>query len=308
MRKGSHWGARAVWFGIASVPLVVIAVQGTTQSLLTRHIETLQGAQSLTARVSVQPVGGAADVYTIKLSKPNLLRIEGPNGFVVSDGQKLFTYTKADNSYTEEPASGFLKAMRTGEAYPWLAFFDKDFASTIRTVRAGQKRTVRGAAVTEVVATLQSPLEGTPTLYIDDKLGVARGFSGAFGKGEWLVVASEIELSDRPIDPATFAFQAPAGAKLVAPAKPAEPTYAAVQSLFARTCMPCHNRQNERGGYEFTTYEGIVAGVDTENPRGSRIVRSITATGPNRMPKDRAPLRAEEIDLVIAWIAAGAKR
>lgn len=276
------------------------------QSLLEGHMKALQDAGSLTATLNVQPIGGAPAEWRITLAKPNFFRIEKPDGWVLSDGQTVYAYSKKDNSWTETPASDAQTLKETGlaEMWGWRAFFDKDAGKPILAAKPGANRVVKGNAVTEVELTIEG---ATASLLIDKKLGFARGFAYKRGDADLIVNSADIALGKEPLDADKFAFHAPEGAKKAEAAKPEDGAhFDAVQALFNRTCMPCHSAARRSGGHNLSSYSGIVRGVVPGNPSASAIYIAISGNPP-RMPQMRPPLSAAEVELVRKWIEAGAK-
>lgn len=276
-------------------------------SLLQGHVKALQDAPGLTATLSVQPIGGSPKTFKIAYSKPNLLRIEHDDGWTLSDGTTLYTFSKKENSWSESPVSveSALSAAGLPEAWAWRAFFDKDALKSVLSSKVGATRVMKGAQVTEVSLNLE---KDEATLFVDTKLGVARGFSYKNAEGILVVSSADIQLAKEPLPAARFAFAAPAGAKKAEAPKPSDaPTFAQVQAIMSRSCMPCHTNQRRSGGHEFTTYQGIANAVTPGDSASSELVRSISGPMP-RMPQFRPPLPARDVETISKWIDAGAKR
>jgi outer membrane lipoprotein-sorting protein len=297
------WASVIVLCGF--VAAIVIAVQSSLPAVLLKHDLTLREAKGLSASFTVQPAGGAPEQCRLFYLKPDLLRIERPDSLVISDGKVLTRYDKVKNVYESSPLDG--RALTTAASedavWAWSAFFSKEPAQGIRSAQAGAVRTLRGNQVTEVNVVLGGSREGSAVLYVDQKLGIARGFRIKVGTGEVLVMAGELSLSE-PADAARlFSFVAPEGAKKAEDVKPVA-TFAEVQKLFARSCMPCHSPSQMSGGLNLSTHHGILMGVTPGNPDSSRIVRAIRS---GAMPKGRSPLTKDEIALVEKWVQDGAK-
>lgn len=272
-----------------------------------KSAKSLAESGSMTATFGVTPSGGTNKEYKISYSKPNLFRIESPEGYTLSDGTDLFTYTKASNTYTQSPLGegGVAKATSAAEVWGWMAFFAKEPFKGFTGVKVNGDRTIRGVSVTMADFTLAGG--GSGTLFIDAKLGIVRGYMLKADDKDLLVMASDIKVSKDPADAAAFSFTAPEGAKKVEPAKASEASYASVQALFNRSCMPCHGAATRSGGIDLTNYEGAVRGVKAGDPDNSRIYKSVTATGVKRMPQGRPALNQAQLDLIKNWIADGAK-
>lgn len=89
-----------------------------------------------------------------------------------------------------------------------------------------------------------------------------------------------------------------------------------VAPIFERSCVSCHGGVGSDGeivielGYDMTTYEGLMAGsdygavIEPGDPDGSLFLDMIVN---GDMPEDDDPLPADEIELIRAWIAEGAR-
>ena len=86
-----------------------------------------------------------------------------------------------------------------------------------------------------------------------------------------------------------------------------------VAPVLTARCLGCHGANNPKAGLRIDTFNGIMAGngdgpfVAPGNPAASLLVQRISATGDERMPKNGAPLSADEIKKISDWIATGAK-
>lgn len=281
-----------------------LAPQGPVPAPLASNAKTLLEGGALTAAFTVTPIGGASAAYTLKYSKPNLLRIDSPDGFVQSDGKDVYIYTKASNDFTVTPLSdaGLLGITGADEVWGWLAFFAKEPFKGFKTVQVGGKRTIKGNPVSEFPVTLAGDVTGT--IYVDAKLGIVRGFAIKNSKKDLLVMATEIEVGKDPADPAAFAFVAPQGAKKAEPKKVADVPFSKVQTILNNNCMPCHSSGSRSGGMDFSSYEGVSRAVRPGEPDQSRIVREVVS---GRMPQGRPKLSNTDIETIKGWIAAGAK-
>lgn len=92
------------------------------------------------------------------------------------------------------------------------------------------------------------------------------------------------------------------------------PDFNAVAPIFTKYCVGCHNDADREGKLTLETYEGLLAGgergavVTAEQPDLSRLVRMLTGKAEPVMPPEgnEAPT-AEEIQSIVAWVAAGAR-
>lgn len=270
----------------------------------------LQSAQSLTATLSVTRLPAAPETYTLTYSKPDLLRIESPTRLVVSNGSKAFVLDKTANTYAESPASFAFAA--EDPVVAWAAFFNPKALADAQKVTLGAKRKIKGIAVTEVNVSL--PGNRSLTLYVDDKLGIARGGSIRFPSGsgteEVLAIASTLTVGKEPLAQSEFEFAPPAGAELQEAPKVEAVSYASVQAVFDRSCIGCHGNS---GGLSLESYQAVMSGargrpvVVPGNPDASNLIQYIKGARSPRMPKGKAPLSGADIKLISDWIAGGAK-
>ncbi|HZU34961.1 MAG TPA: c-type cytochrome domain-containing protein, partial [Gemmataceae bacterium] len=93
------------------------------------------------------------------------------------------------------------------------------------------------------------------------------------------------------------------------------PSYARqVKPFFARYCLECHNAEKAKGGLSLETFKGLAAGGEhgpvlvVGKPDQSRMVLQVEGKAKPHMPprKARQP-KPDEIGVLRAWIAAGAK-
>lgn len=273
--------------------------------VLANHVKTLQDATTLTGSLTVQPIGGAPATYKISYAKPNLIKIDTADGWTLSDGKTIYSYLKKDNSWSESDATAEAVAKTAGlkEAWAWRAFFDKDAFKSIVSSKAGQTRMVKGTQVAELVLAMEN---GSATLFIDPKLGIARGFTYKAEDQDFLVTSTDIAIGKEPPAADAFSFQAPSGAKKqTAPAVDAI-TFAAVQSVLNRNCMPCHGPQVRSGGHDLSSHAGVMGAVVAGSPEQSSLVRSVSGPRPS-MPKMRPPLASKDVEAISKWVSAGAK-
>lgn len=119
---------------------------------------------------------------------------------------------------------------------------------------------------------------------------------------------------------ATAAAPAPAQAALAMPLRlqPGEAVdYRHVAPIFATRCAKCHTENGLVGpapeGFLLTSYQSTTSAADRlrvvpGRPNASELMRRIRGQARPRMPMDGPPyLSEEEIGLIEAWIAAGAR-
>lgn len=293
---------------------VVLGFAAQTPNLpapLANHLAKLSSASNVSVVYKFRVVGESPTEYKLSLGRPKMFKLASDTGFVQSDGKTLYTYTKSSNSFTETPLTdeALAEFTKKPEVYAWAAFLQKEPANDIAVARAGATRNVAGNDVTEVEVTMKKG-GVVSTLYVDKKLGIARGYSLKQGDKQYLAAASELTIKTDPADakPESFAFSAPDGAKKVEPTAAAAGSYADVQTILNDNCMPCHSASNMAAGIDLSNAHGVMAVVTPGNAAGSRLIMSLHASGGNRMPKGRSPLSAASEATIVAWINAGAKK
>lgn len=295
-----------------SISVLAIAYQQSLPRLLSGHVEKLLAAESLVATVKVTDLTGTTEDLTIEFSKPNYLKIEGSASLIISDGKTLTVLDKQANIYTQTPVGdvSVLQQATGVSAWGWTWFFQKDSTKVVKSAAPGQPRTMRGLAVTEASAVL---LDGrtTATFYIENKTGIAKGFTLKNSEKTVIVWAESLVLSDKPLDTKPFTFVAPEGAKTVAEVVPATGTgnvsWIAVSRIFNAKCMPCHSAARRSAGINLTTYATAtkIRHIVSGSSEDSLLVRAIRGGG--TMPLGRPRLSEPEVQIIVDWIDGGLK-
>jgi outer membrane lipoprotein-sorting protein len=297
---------------LAGAAVFFWGAQQTLPKVVVENDQKLQAATALTATYTVQVVGEASSPYELSFAKPNLFKVTGPQGWVLSDGKTIYEYTSKDNAWTEKPLNDATLAefVARPEVMGWTSFFLKDALKQIAGAKVGSVRNLKGNPSVEVIQTPSGEGKEPMTVYVDQKLGVVRSYQAKLGPNrDLLVLASEISVGFDPVDPKEFSFVPPSGAKKVEPTKAATgATYAAVQGIMNAACMPCHNSVNRKDDIDLTSYEGIVSVVTPGSPGQSLLVKALKGMGAQKMPKGRSSLPTEQIRVIEDWIGAGAKR
>ncbi|HWB00472.1 MAG TPA: c-type cytochrome domain-containing protein, partial [Pirellulales bacterium] len=91
--------------------------------------------------------------------------------------------------------------------------------------------------------------------------------------------------------------------------------YEQVRPILQANCNGCHQPAKAGGKYVMTAFDKLLAGGESEqaaivpgHPEKSYLVDQITPEGDRaQMPKERAPLSADDIETIRTWIAQGAK-
>ena len=294
--------------------VLAIWQQPTVPAALKPHVSALQDAKSLTAKLTVTPVGGSAEEIKLSFSKPNHWKVESAKGFRLYDGTNIYVYDAAKKTYTETPASpeaATASLVADPTTWAWAAFFSGEPFNGVSAAQRGKTQKIRGLDLT--AASLSFSKTGrTATFYLDDKAGVVRGLSYKDTDHDFIAIAAELTLGKEPLAESLFAFVAPEGAMKQEAEVQAEGAvhYKDVQALLTKNCMPCHNSQNKRGRYDLSSYEGVMGSsgaVNVENPDDSFIIRSLRGDRAQKMPKGKAPLSSDQIQAIYDWMKAGAK-
>lgn len=96
------------------------------------------------------------------------------------------------------------------------------------------------------------------------------------------------------------------------PKKPAAdekvPTFKAdVAPLFKDACGSCHSGAKKKAKLDVTDYDSVAKFVKSGDPAKSKLHMSLLGQGAKQMPP-KNPLADDQVALVKAWIAGGAKK
>jgi len=151
------------------------------------------------------------------------------------------------------------------------------------------------------------------TLYIDQDLGIARGFSmKTFPDKETIVMAKDLAVSTGSGKDSDFEFSIPSGAKKLDPSALAGTVWATVQPIFDMNCVGCHNSARPKSGLDLGSYAATMAGgrggkeIVPGDPDGSPLMSYLKGNGKPQMPPN-GPLSDGDIAKITAWIKDGAK-
>lgn len=78
--------------------------------------------------------------------------------------------------------------------------------------------------------------------------------------------------------------------------------------IFVNNCTQsgCHNAQDHKKGYDFSTYDGIMKGVTAKHPLQSEVYKTVDGNNPS-MPQSPYPkLSARQVTDIKIWINMGA--
>lgn len=286
-----------------------IAYQQAPPKALSQHATALLGAQSLKGTVSLTDLNGIEETVTLEYAKPNMLKIDGPTKQYVCDGETLTTYDKRAKTYEEQPATyeAVIGAIESQNLMGWSWFFERDSAKLIRSVESSTSRKIRGEAVIEV-KTLLVDGRTTASFFLNEKSGLASGYSLKSQEKNVIVWSSDLKIGDKAPDVEEFKFVAPAGVtKVESVVSVADAKWAAVSTIFNAKCMPCHSSASRSAGLDLSDFDAARRhrSVVSGNVERSSLVRAIRS---GAMPKGRQKLSDNEIKTIENWITGGLKR
>ena len=290
------------------------AFQQVLPAPLKPHVDALSAAKSLSAKVTVTPLGGAPAKFSFSYARSGSFKIEGADSSIYFDGKNLTEYSSLSKTYKVTPAdtADWKKIVSDTKFYAWSSFFSPTLLGDLGVATKGRTRTVAGEQLSELTVRFNK----VPTKFVtflQDSKGIVKGFTFRDGDKETLVLSQELTLGAEEPDASLFAFVPPAGATLakVEDSAASGPKYADVQAIFDRTCMPCHNSQAKRSGYDLSNYEAVMSnpmGVRVSSPNDSMILKAVKGDGARLMPQGRQRLSQAQIDTIANWIKAGAKK
>ena len=178
---------------------------------------TLKSKTSISAKVSIQEVGGSASSYTIDMKKPNLLRLDTDSTLIVADGTSIITFDKKQGVFYKQPQTKEdMKVLLDGDQYNLFNGFFGEAPNVLKSVD-GEKRTMGGDQVIEVKTTFDKNGKKTTSFYVGSD-NIAKKASLNVSKGEkdkplqMVINAKDVVVDGKPLD-TLFAFKAPDNAK-----------------------------------------------------------------------------------------------
>ncbi|HXH61425.1 MAG TPA: DUF2092 domain-containing protein [Fimbriimonadaceae bacterium] len=295
----------------ASAAVLAFAVQQGLAPAFTKHAGILKDAAGLKATLAVNVIGGGTAMYNFTFGKPGLLRIDGPDQLVVSDGKTLTVLDKKTNSYTQSEAGDTTAIDQTSSepVWAWASFFQTDPAKLVKTAVQTGQRSLRGVKV-DMVDVLMADGKTTATVYVDVKSGIVRGISTKLKGQDAIIWADNIQTEGTAPDASEFTFTAPAGATKVEAGSTSDPTWSTVSAIFNSKCMPCHSAERHSGQLDLTSYDSVSSSryVVKGESSNSILIRVLSAAGRGRMPQGRAELPESEKQTIAAWIDGGLRQ
>ena len=80
-----------------------------------------------------------------------------------------------------------------------------------------------------------------------------------------------------------------------------------VAPLLKSACADCHSGAKRKAGLDVTSYDSLMKFVRPGSPEQSKLHKSLIGKGAKLMPP-RNPLPKDDVEVLRAWIAAGAKK
>jgi len=178
----------------------------------------LASKDSISAKVSIQTVGGTSTNFAIDLKKPNLVRLDTSTELVVADGTTITTFDKKGNIWYKRPQTKEDFSVLMGdEKYTLFSGFFGVTPKTVKTTDAGT-RTLAAEQVLEIKAIMDKSAKVTQSFFVGQDGIAKRAALTAESKvkqGEKVQVittASNVVVNGNSV-PDLFAFKAPSNAK-----------------------------------------------------------------------------------------------
>ena len=179
--------------------------------------DTLKSKTSISAKVSIQEVGGSASSYTIDMKKPNYLRLDTDANLIIADGTTITTFDKKQGVYYKQPQTKEdMKVLLDDDQFNIFTGFFGDAPNVMKSVD-GQKRTLGGDQVTEVNTFFDKGGKKQQMFYVGSDNIAKRASLTAVKKGQdkpfqMVINAKDVVVDGKP-SADLFAFKAPADSK-----------------------------------------------------------------------------------------------
>lgn len=178
--------------------------------------EALKGKTSISAKVSVQEVGGGSNAYTIDMKKPNLLRLDSTSTLIVADGTTITTYDKKQGVFYKQPQTKEdIKVLLDDDQYALFTGFFGSAPNALKSVD-GDKKSLGGDQVLEVKAFYDKDGKKTQTFYVgSDNIAKRAAINAKKKEGNpytAVINAKDVVVDGKPSND-LFAFNAPSSAK-----------------------------------------------------------------------------------------------
>lgn len=198
--------------------LSIFATQEAPSKGFTNWQASLKSKTSISAKVSIQEVGGGASSYTIDLKKPSMLRLDTAERLVVADGKTITTFEKKEGVYYKQPQTNEdIKVLLDDDKFALFTGFFGDAPAAIKT-QDGATRTLAGDQVQEVKAFYDKAGKKQHTFYVGSDSIAKRSSLTATRKGsekpiQMVINAKDVVINGVATADTLFAFNAPSGSK-----------------------------------------------------------------------------------------------
>lgn len=199
------------------VPALLFGGQANTSSGFTKWQSALNSKDSISAKVTIQTVGGTSNSYSIDLKKPNIARIDTDSELVIADGTNITTLDKKGKIWYKRPqTTEDFNVMLADEKYTLFSGFFGIKPKTVKITDAGS-RTLGNETVTEVKAVMDKAGKKTASFYVGTD-GIAKRAAVAAdskvkpGEKVQIITSATNVVVNGTSATDLFAFKAPNGA------------------------------------------------------------------------------------------------
>jgi outer membrane lipoprotein-sorting protein len=177
--------------------------------------KTLVDSKTLSADVTVFDISGGQSVYTLKLEKPNKVRLVRGTETIVADGSTVTVFdSKANTFYKKPQTEDELKVILSGDQMKLFAGFFKTTALKPYSTTDGATRSLGGEQVTEINAKFDKTGKTNYTFYAGkDGLVKRAQLEAKSDKGnKRMIFTAKNVMINGSVASDLFAFKAPNGA------------------------------------------------------------------------------------------------
>jgi thiol-disulfide isomerase/thioredoxin len=198
--------------------LIALSIFAGTQSAgFTNWQSALASKESLSAKVTVQEIGGASSTYSIDLKKPNFVRIDKGDELVVADGTNITTFVKKEGIFYKRPQTkDDVRVILDDDQFMLFSGFFGDAPKAFSS-SDGSTRALGGEQVKEVKAIFDKKGNKEQLFFVGADGLAKRANLTAKRKQDpkpiqFVTIAKDVVVNGTSSE-ALYAFKAPAGAK-----------------------------------------------------------------------------------------------
>lgn len=199
---------------LGGIVVAGVFAAANTGGALDGYVQALNNAKSVKADYTVQVIGGMSKTYSVQLSKPNMVRIDGPNELIVADGQNVTTYDKKNKTYFKKAQDNneVMGMFNEDDLSIFAPFFNSKSFNDLKTTDGGVKNR-KGLSLHLVNGTAPNG-KRQANFYLDDTQ-VARQLEFVYPDNNIrvLVDTKNVTVSGDVMGGDAFAFKAPEGAR-----------------------------------------------------------------------------------------------